>query len=191
MCSIFSYDIPITVITYYADNTSSTTNIVAEISVPRPSDWRYVVVCQEQPLQYIPPKLKTPLMEIVEVLSDIRFPSPKWIVRVKTRQKTDIFYPQFEKCKEEAIPFEVSRIVFKRLLTDTETDRTVVLNNKSFLIYIQGTSVQLSGSPKIIKSLADIESLLDCVDHLTLGSDEVDIIRFWTRYTKQNKDFTH
>lgn len=150
----------------------------------------YVVHCPENqaPLKPAPNQLTLPLIRIANTLQDICLPSEKWTSKVALSLIPDLVFQrgQFEKYvgnyHDKALikddikhRYQPASILFRRAQKPNAIDRTVILKNRTFLIYIQGKAVQLVGSPSIIKDLQDIESLLDCVDHLALDSDDVDI----------------
>ncbi|KAL5278446.1 hypothetical protein ACFFRR_003216 [Megaselia abdita] len=150
----------------------------------------YVVHCPENeaPPKIIPNQLTLPLIKIANTLQEICLPSEKWTSKVALSLIPDMVYQrgQFEKYignyHDKAIVkddqkhrYQPASILFRRSQKPNAIDRTVILRNRTYLIYIQGKCVQLVGSPKVVKDLQDIESLLDCVDHLALDSDDVDI----------------
>lgn len=150
----------------------------------------YVVHCAANPTPQkpAPNQLTLPLIKIANGLQDICLPSEKWTSKVALSLIPESVYQrgQFERYTghyhDKSIVkddikhrYQPASILFRRSQKPNVIDRTVILKNRTFLIYIQGKSVHLVGSPKIVKDVEDIESLLDCVDHLELNSEDVDV----------------
>lgn len=83
-----------------------------------------------------------------------------------------------DKSAGEKQNYEPSNIMFKRTYrtpTRVSIDRSMIINGNSYVISIDGKNCKLIGAPEDIKSVADVETLLNILDAVDLKNSCVEL----------------
>ncbi|XP_037935181.1 uncharacterized protein LOC119672745 [Teleopsis dalmanni] len=136
-------------------------------------------------------QFEIPMIKLANKASEVLLPSDSWSYKVTlcelapsvimksnlTTYTGDLSAQNIP--EEDRARYQPSCVMFRRSVNDRlksrlPFDRAVIFKNKTFFTNIEGKNVKLIGAPTTIRDLSEVETLLEIVDLLTLGSDLVE-----------------